>query len=202
MHDIVKICLVHGSLIADHAHKENNKSKKGYVLRCNQCKLEKDRRWKEANREKHNASSGRARKIARKLYREGLVTEESKANKWAKQDRRDDPQKYKKYQENYVRKHGIKKVRRYEVLRIHGLSSDQHNKMIISQNNKCAICFKEETRLGRSGDITPLCVDHCHKTQKIRGLLCHCCNTAIGKLKDNISLLESAIEYLKKHQSQ
>ena len=39
-------------------------------------------------------------------------------------------------------------------------------------------------------------VDHCHITNKVRGLLCHDCNRALGLLKDNTSILSSAINYL------
>lgn len=42
-----------------------------------------------------------------------------------------------------------------------------------------------------------LAVDHCHTTGKIRGMLCDACNTALGKFKDDIALMEKAIDYLK-----
>jgi len=41
-------------------------------------------------------------------------------------------------------------------------------------------------------------MDHCHKTNKIRGLLCGKCNSAIGFFDDDTELLEKAIDYLKK----
>lgn len=41
-----------------------------------------------------------------------------------------------------------------------------------------------------------LSVDHCHKTGKVRGLLCSNCNTAIGLLKEDINVLKNAINYL------
>ena len=44
----------------------------------------------------------------------------------------------------------------------------------------------------------PLVIDHCHKTHKVRGLLCHICNTALGQLNDSIDLLKKSIEYLEK----
>ena len=45
-----------------------------------------------------------------------------------------------------------------------------------------------------------LSIDHCHNTKKIRGLLCHYCNMALGLFKDNTDIMQKAIEYLKTHQ--
>ena len=55
----------------------------------------------------------------------------------------------------------------------------------------CQIC-------GKDGDVE-LCVDHDHKTGKVRGLLCRYCNLGIGNLQDSPKLLRSAISYLTEH---
>ncbi len=68
---------------------------------------------------------------------------------------------------------------------------EKYNNLLIKQNNLCAICKKKQSGNKR------LSIDHCHKTLKIRGLLCHYCNTALGSFKDSIELLQSAIDYLK-----
>ena len=69
------------------------------------------------------------------------------------------------------------------------MSESSYNAMWLAQDGKCAIC--------RLVCIKSLAVDHCHKTGKIRGLLCMRCNTALGMFKDDPSLLLRAIEYLK-----
>jgi len=51
---------------------------------------------------------------------------------------------------------------------------------------------------GRPPRKHSLCVDHCHETGRFRGWLCGMCNTAIGKLGDNVAGLETAIAYLKR----
>ena len=71
--------------------------------------------------------------------------------------------------------------------------------MLEGQNGVCAICSLRETRKLR-GKITALSVDHNHRTKKIRGLLCHKCNLALGFLsvdKHGDKLLQSAINYVK-----
>ncbi len=77
------------------------------------------------------------------------------------------------------------------------LSIEEYNKLILSQNNKCLICLVEftEYKKDRSGVA---CVDHCHKTGKVRGLLCHRCNTSLGFLREDTERIWNMIEYIKK----
>lgn len=76
-----------------------------------------------------------------------------------------------------------------------GLSLEQYEEMHDRQNGKCAICGEPEKQM-RNGKLKLLAVDHCHSTNVIRGLLCTDCNTGIGKLKDSVEILQSAIRYL------
>ena len=76
----------------------------------------------------------------------------------------------------------------------YGITLDDYNRMLKIQNNRCAICNGTET--GRK-DIKYFNVDHCHTTGKVRGLLCHGCNSGIGNMKDDVELLDKAIAYLK-----
>jgi hypothetical protein len=45
--------------------------------------------------------------------------------------------------------------------------------------------------------FTSLVVDHSHVTGKVRGYICSACNSVLGYSKDNTSILEAAIAYLK-----
>ena len=67
--------------------------------------------------------------------------------------------------------------------------------MFEAQGHKCAICDKMETRKMK-GVIMRLCVDHDHKTGRIRGLLCHDCNSGLGKFHDSSDLLTLAAMYI------
>ncbi len=64
------------------------------------------------------------------------------------------------------------------------------------QNNRCAICEELETALDMNGNTKALAVDHDWDTNKVRGLLCQRCNTAIGLLRDSPKLLRNGIQYL------
>lgn len=82
----------------------------------------------------------------------------------------------------------------------YGLSLEEYNKMLESQNGVCAICLKPETsHSNKKGPIDSLRVDHCHKTGKVRGLLCSECNFGISKFNDSMGLVCSALAYLHKH---
>ena len=65
------------------------------------------------------------------------------------------------------------------------LTEDQYDDLM--KNEKCQICNVE---------LIKKCIDHCHTTNKIRGVLCNNCNTALGLVGDNIATIESMIKYL------
>lgn len=71
-----------------------------------------------------------------------------------------------------------------------GISIVDYEFMESSQKNKCAICGGSQVK-GRR-----LCVDHCHSSYRIRGLLCDRCNQGIGNFKDNPETLKRAAAYL------
>ena len=77
--------------------------------------------------------------------------------------------------------------------RVTNLSTFDYAKLLVEQNNSCAICGIEATELKRE-----LSVDHNHETNKIRGLLCHHCNIGLGNFRDSTTLLSVAIEYLER----
>ena len=80
--------------------------------------------------------------------------------------------------------------RLYQKKTKYGLNAEEYYNMFKEQNNKCAICGIEFS------DNNKAFVDHCHKTNRVRGLLCTRCNTLLGMAKDNIEILQKAITYL------
>lgn len=77
----------------------------------------------------------------------------------------------------------IKKYRRPSKLQIFLIRDDQ--------DGMCGIC-----REYLSKDTKDVMVDHCHNTNRIRGLLCRRCNIGLGFFKDRVDLLSEAIQYL------
>lgn len=84
---------------------------------------------------------------------------------------------------------------RHQLIAKYGITHEQYEKMLFHQNGLCAICGSKQSHRGSDH----LFVDHCHKTGKVRALLCHGCNAGIGQLREDPQILENAILYLKKH---
>ena len=80
----------------------------------------------------------------------------------------------------------------------YGISLEDYEMMLVTQNSCCAICEILEAdyirRKGRNFDV-----DHCHTTGKVRGLLCYRCNVVLGFLEERKELLESIDIYLTTH---
>ena len=81
----------------------------------------------------------------------------------------------------------------------YGMSPEDYASLLQSQDGKCAICGRAESKIDKTGNIQMLSVDHCHRTGKNRGLLCDSCNRAIGALRDDVDTLLKAISYIQKH---
>ena len=77
------------------------------------------------------------------------------------------------------------------LLRRYKLTTQQHENMIAQQNNQCAICQVPQ--------VETMHVDHDHKTNKVRKLLCPKCNKMLGMANDNVKILCNAIWYLLEH---
>jgi hypothetical protein len=70
---------------------------------------------------------------------------------------------------NKDKKHAVNVLNRY------GLTQNQHAKLLSFQRHRCAICGTHQEQLPQR-----LCVDHCHASGIVRGLLCRSCNIGVG----------------------
>ncbi len=85
--------------------------------------------------------------------------------------------------------------RNEDLVKNYGITSEDYNRLLKEQNNRCSICRKSLEEQSKK-----LAVDHNHQTNKIRGLLCINCNLGLGNFQDSILHLTSAILYLEKHE--
>lgn len=84
-------------------------------------------------------------------------------------------------------------VREKHLKRAYGLSSEAYKLLLSGQSGKCAICGSTTSQ---SNKRPAFHVDHCHKTGKIRGLLCVLCNQGLGNFRDNAENLQKAAKYI------
>jgi hypothetical protein len=82
------------------------------------------------------------------------------------------------------------RLKEIKMMRVYGIGMEDFARLLNNQNNACAVC-KTKNPIGNG-----FCVDHDHKTGVIRGILCPGCNTAIGLMRDDPQILQSAISYL------
>ncbi len=81
--------------------------------------------------------------------------------------------------------------RKWQIKNTYGLTLEQYDQMFEEQSGVCKTCGKVN-RDGRR-----LYIDHNHETGKVRGLLCHRCNSLLGFVKDDTAILQNIIAYLK-----
>ena len=89
-------------------------------------------------------------------------------------------------------KHRVRSYK-HNIKRLYGISIEEYEAMLEKQGKACYICNSFPT------SKKFLCVDHCHTTGKIRGLLCDPCNKALGLLKEDKARLENMIRYIDEH---
>lgn len=80
-----------------------------------------------------------------------------------------------------------------------GMTVEQYEAMLQAQGYRCAICRSDKAG-GAVNDRYSWHVDHCHKTRRMRGLLCTHCNLALGRVRDSTELLRAMLAYLEKHE--
>lgn len=118
--------------------------------------------------------------------------------------RKNNPQKQNKLNSLYKKRHPVetmiqarkdatkyyyKSCQKSRIKYRYGISFEEFESLKLKQRNKCAICKKKEYE-------KELNIDHDHQTGKVRGLLCTKCNTGLGLLCDNPTIIMEALKYL------
>lgn len=167
-----------------HFHKDITR-KDGLNSSCKECKKPNSKTYYSIHRKDRveYAKNYREKNTVKIIeYREKTKEQKSISGKlWYQQNK----EVRKAYYEST--KH-IKRDKEYK--KKYGISLEEYEILLNSQNGVCAICGnlnKTDKRLA---------VDHDHKTGKVRGLLCSSCNILLGNAQDNIIILKTMIKYL------
>lgn len=187
--DIKGFCRKHGELDSEKGFICLDKTlPEGYRIRCKECSHNIRANSYTNNREKYIENAANWKKENRE-----------RINAQVREDVKNNPDKHKKWRSDHYARHRDRISLNSSLIQ-RGIDKDFYEKMLKEQNNKCAICNQEETRMARDGKtITRLCIDHDHDTNAVRSLLCHDCNSGLGKFKDLPELLLKAADYLIAH---
>lgn len=117
-------------------------------------------------------------------YRSRCVSCHNKSSRdWAKRN----PERARRIS----RKHEKTRKRFGNIIKKYGLTEAAYDEILEAQDHTCPICQRKLIRAHRH-----TVVDHCHQTNRVRGILCRNCNTGIGQLRDDPKLLLRAARYL------
>lgn len=166
---------------ADTVHFYRNKGGKfGLTPRCKKCTNEDNaashqRRMQEKPEKMRKQASERTKRH----YRKNIEESRKKHREWAK-SQREDP----------IKGLELKFKKRAAGA---GLSQEQWHAIFDRQERKCAICRSSEPHHVHGWNT-----DHCHKTGKVRFILCAHCNRGLGAFRDNPDLMRRAADMLEK----
>lgn len=108
--------------------------------------------------------------------------------------------RHKRYEESHAKERkeyyekNTTEVFNRRLLRDYGITANEYQKILSEQSHGCDICGKTKEQNGKL-----LCVDHNHITNKVRGILCSHCNSALGLVNDDPLILIKLSEYIIKH---
>lgn len=167
----MKVCRACGEEKAFSEFYKNPGGKFGLTGRCKVCHRKSTKEWHEKNAESQAAYRKKWKEENRD--RINAVTRERRAR--------------------HVEKYRAKE-REKSTLYTYGITLQQKSEMLEKQGG-CAACGGNNP-----GSVKGWHIDHCHKTGRIRGILCHPCNAALGNARDSVERLKQLMQYLRKHE--
>jgi hypothetical protein len=188
-----------------------------------EAKREADRKYSASDKNKANRKARRDGPQREKILeqkRDSWERHKTENARRAREARAADPERFKRY---YRRRYALHrdsilaknrewaqanrdKVRDYKRQWTYGLTPEQFAQKLADQEGRCEICATElqfAVHRNRDGSIrgSATCIDHCHKTGTVRGLICSGCNKGLGLFKDDPERLRAAMAYLAKYQA-
>jgi len=161
-------------------------------IRCNELKPLSEFTFHNRNKGQHRNFCHECEKVWIRKYHKSPQGKEIR-KEWEGQNR-EKIEAYKELYRNDPKRTAKAKVysRQWRLIKDFGLTVDDYDRILESQNGKCAICGADTPGNKRKN----FAVDHDHKTGRIRGLLCFPCNVSIAHFKESPSLLRKAAQYL------
>jgi|SRR5580693_2995387 hypothetical protein len=156
-----------------------------YCVRCDQAKLHTEENFRTCEEVRNGRPYRYVKKVCRKCEHLERVEYGRRNKDRQNRIRRLSPDKFAAY-------------RKYNLKTKYGLTPEQYDILLESQDGKCAICRRENNGFSQSGRLQHFAVDHDHANGRVRGLLCAKCNHGLGEFGDNADKLRAAIQYLER----
>ena len=222
MNQIVKICKTHGNKKADECYPRNGKLSNGTIVvryECRECVSIAKKKWTAKNPGKNRdykfkdwpkiigdgpliCVTCKETKNQTDFHKHMLKNKHPRCivcmKECLRRYRLNNPKQFSKTQKEHRAKnkeHYSKMIHRSKLRIYFDMTTEDYDALLERQDYACAICKKPETKKHK-GTVCRLCVDHCHKTGRIRGLLCDNCNIGLGRFKDSKEYLVAAALYL------
>lgn len=75
--------------------------------------------------------------------------------------------------------------------RKYGITANDRDRMLMEeQGGKCKSCGTDQP-----GSKLGWAIDHCHESGRVRGILCHGCNVALGLMKEDHERIRKLADY-------
>jgi hypothetical protein len=169
-----------------------------------------------ANRKVRRQGSQRERILEQK--RESWDRHKEENARRAREARKADPERFREYYRRKYEKNREQiiaqnrawalanpdKVQAVRLRRTYGITPEEFERRLLEQDGRCEICnieMKQAAQRNKDGSIRSLgvCIDHCHATGIVRGLICSGCNKALGHFKDDPVRMRAAADYIEKY---
>lgn len=192
----------------DDFHRSNN-SPDGRQYRCKPCAISAARQYAIDNPDSKKAADakyGKSEKckVNRKARRDGpqreVILQQKRDSYYRNHDselekhyiREANPEYRAKARERLAkwRENDPRGILRLSLKNTYRITLEEYDSMVLRQQGRCDIC---------SIQLDQPNVDHCHKSGKIRSLLCGKCNKGLGHFRDNPELMRAAAVYLETH---
>lgn len=156
-----------------------------------ECKEERDRRKAQGRTPEQNVEYMREYYAKNREKFKRTPEQQQRHNERRRSRYANDPEYAERIRQS-MREIDPSKRRNKRLQSTYGISQSDYEQMLLDQGFCCKICgSKHQEKRGKR-----LHVDHCHTKGHVRGLLCTSCNTALGKLRDDVVRLKAAIKYL------
>ena len=183
--------------------KQNQITKKPITQKNRERRLAESNEYQKNNRDKRNAYMREwTKRNKERLAEKRRATASERSEKRREHYKQCEPLRIKcrAYTKKWKEKNP--ELRFAQRLKRYGISPTQYRELLAKQGGGCAICGATNSpdvcKTARSSTgRRRLHVDHDHKTGVVRGLLCSSCNIALGKFRDDASIIERAAMYLR-----